>query len=252
MYKVFLSKVKGYKILWYDSVTSTNDIASEMAINNYPEGTVVISDFQTQGRGQRNNKWTSKSGENLMFSLILRPEFLHAENQFRLLKAMSLAVCDYINSKGITACIKWPNDIYVNNSKITGMLIEHSIMGEGIAFSVIGIGININQITFSNEALNPISLSQITGKQYNLLDELNTVLKYIDIRYTMLKNNQIAAQNTDYFNNLYRKKGFHVYEANGKQFKAQIVNILDNGELVLEDENKTIQHFAFKEVNFVL
>ena len=252
MNKIIPCEINGYKILWYDSLTSTNDKATELALTNEDEHTAIIADYQTKGRGQRQNNWESEKGKNLTFSLILRPTFLSAENQFLLSKIASLAVCDYLKSVGLTPTIKWPNDIYTGDRKICGMLIENSLIGSGISFSVIGIGVNLNQEQFTNSVLNPVSVFQKTGKTTDIFEALNNLLVFIDKRYQLLKNNNTEKINTDYFENLYRRNGFHLYESNGKRFKAKIINILNTGELVLEDEKGTVSHFAFKEVNFIL
>ena len=254
MHKISSYRTNGYNIFWYNSLTSTNNKAVELALKNEPEGIVVVCNYQTKGKGQRENSWESEDGKNLTFSILMRPVFLPAEKQFILSKIVSLAVYDYLKSINIEASIKWPNDIYIEDRKVTGILIENSIMGENISFSVAGIGLNLNQKQFSNKITNPISVIQKTGIITNIKDALNNLLLCFDRRYKMLKNGKLNDINTDYFNALYRSKGYHLYkqQCNEKTFKAKIKDVLNTGELILEDENGITSQFAFKEIIFVL
>lgn len=254
MYKLISCNVEHYTIQWYNTLSSTNIKATELALQNAAEGTVIVADYQTDGRGQRDTIWESESEKNLTFTVILRPEFLTVEKQFFLLKAMSLAVCDYLQLLGIDARIKWPNDIYIDDCKVTGMLIEHSIMGENISFSIVGIGLNLNQKTFTSNATNPISVFQKTGKTIDLTEALNQLLVFIDKRYSMLKNDKGQAElNIQYLQHLYRNNDWHWYEDMfGRRFKARITGISNIGELMLEDESCTLSHYSFKEVKFIL
>ena len=122
------------------------------------EGTVVLAKEQTSGRGQVNNTWESSYGDNLLMSIVLYPEFLHAGNQFLLSKFVSLAIVDFLSYYLENVTIKWPNDIYVGNKKIAGVLIENSLRGAFISSSVVGIGLNVNQTEFSSSIPNPTSL----------------------------------------------------------------------------------------------
>ncbi|MDR1056903.1 MAG: biotin--[acetyl-CoA-carboxylase] ligase [Prevotellaceae bacterium] len=252
MIKTIPCDVDGYTIQWYDSLTSTNDKATELALLSVNEGAAVITDDQTKGRGQRQNSWESEKGQNMTFSLIIYPQFLLAEQQFLISKITSLAVCNYLGSMDIDARIKWPNDIYIDDHKVTGILIENSIIGEHISFSILGIGINLNQESFNKDILNPISVFQKTGKKTDIFKGLNHLLYHFNKWYNMLKNNEQATINNSYLQHLYRKEGFHLYKSNERTFKAKIAGILNNGELVLEEENGNISHYAFKEISYVL
>ena len=135
--------------------TSTNDDARD---GRYRHGDVVWAERQTAGRGQRGHTWTSPEGENLTFSVVLEPTFLPVGEQFLLSEAVALALCDTFEAFGIAARIKWTNDIYVGNHKLSGMLFEHSFSGPTLSRSVVGIGINVNQTAFDPALPNPCLL----------------------------------------------------------------------------------------------
>ena len=131
---------------WLDSVDSTNSYCMKLAQSGEPEGLVVASFFQKQGRGQRGNRWESESGKNLTFSLLLRPSFMKVEEQFDISKIVALAISDWLKSNNVDACIKWPNDIYVGDKKIAGILIENSFCSSTLDVSIIGIGLLLKTV----------------------------------------------------------------------------------------------------------
>jgi BirA family biotin operon repressor/biotin-[acetyl-CoA-carboxylase] ligase len=232
-------------------VDSTNSYASKLP-TGVPEGSVVWALDQTKGRGQGNNKWESEPGKNLTFSLILYPTFLLAEDQFYLSKVISLAIVDFIALFTDNVSIKWPNDIYVGDKKIAGILIENSIEGERIIQSVAGVGVNINQQKFSAYVPNPLSLNQLTGNEYDLKEMLYIILDLVRYRYGLLKEKKFEIINENYHHGLYRINQMATYVANGKSFKGKIVEVEANGTLIIYDENKKIRKFLHKEVEYVL
>ncbi|MBR4324827.1 MAG: biotin--[Bacteroidales bacterium] len=150
----------------YSIIDSTNDEAQRQLQNGIApkEDFVIRADFQTDGRGQRGNTWHSPNAMNLMFSLVHYPVKLEARHQFMLSQAAALSVAEYLAQKGVAdVSIKWPNDIYVGMKKICGMLIENAVSGHYIRYSIIGIGININQTAFPDNLPNPTSLAIQTG-----------------------------------------------------------------------------------------
>ena len=238
-----------------DEVTSTNEYLKDLLSNKeLTDGFTVIAKYQNKGKGQGDNGWESEFGKNLTFSLLLKPKLLQAEHMFMISKVVSLGVVEFLNSLNskYKFTIKWPNDIYYNNKKLGGILIENSLLGSIINYSIIGIGININQDVFVSNAPNPISLKKIFGEEFDLTECLNSILKHIDKWYVTLKNQQFNTVNNTYFYNLYRKIGIHSYKANTKQFLAQIINVENDGELVLKTNEDEIKKFYFKEVEFVL
>ncbi len=247
-----LGQVIGSKVLWYDELDSTNNKVAELFAENCPDGTVVMSDFQTKGRGQQNNGWESERGKNLTFSIGFYPAFIKVEEQFLLSKAVSLGVTDFLIQLGLDARIKWPNDIYIGDKKVTGILIEHSVTGALIDSSIVGIGLNLNQTTFVSNAPNPSSVAIELGQEFDREKALVDLMVCLEKRYLSLKLADKTMLEHSYFNRLYRLNGFFPYESNGQRFNARIVGIKNTGELVLEDEKKKQRQFAFKEVSFIL
>jgi len=157
-------------IRWYDKVDSTNNVARECleACDNL---SVFAAEEQTCGRGQGDHSWHSKRGENLTFSIVLKhPAMvpLRAADALRITEVVTVAICNYLRSLGIVARIKWPNDIYVEKSKICGILIENQFEGEMIGASIIGIGLNLNQIDFPEDLPNPISVAMLTHSSFDV------------------------------------------------------------------------------------
>ena len=251
MYKTLsLGNIIGKTVLWFDEVDSTNNVASQLLTQGCDDGTVVTTSNQTKGRGQRSNGWESEPHKNLTFTAILKPTFLRVEDQFLLSKAVSLGVVDFLALHGLEAKIKWPNDIYIGDKKVTGILIEHNIMGSTISDSIVGIGININQRVFVSNAPNPTSVAIELNKELELEQSLKEMLGCIEQRYTVLAKGDVGYIENDYFDKLYRLNKFYPYEKNGVVFNAKIIGIRNTGELVLEDESGKQQHYAFKEISF--
>jgi BirA family biotin operon repressor/biotin-[acetyl-CoA-carboxylase] ligase len=240
-----------FNIIRLTQTSSTNCYLNELSVKEkLPEGTIVITDNQTSGRGQASNKWESGISTNLTFSIILYPTFLEASAQFMLSKVISLAVYDFI-CQFVTneVYVKWTNDIYVKNKKIAGILIENFMCGENLTKTIAGVGININQKHFESNAPNPISLHQITSEVYNLENCLDKVCKSIANRYNQLKNNP-SEIDSDYLAHLYRFGTLGKYYADGEYFNATITAINKYGMLQLTTENHQQKYYGFKEVVF--
>ena len=229
---------------------STNVLLWEMIREkSLPEGFVVQTDFQTAGKGQIGNSWESEAGRNLLFSMVLYPQRVTVDNQFLLSQLVSLGIKEALDeyTDGIT--VKWPNDIYWNDKKLVGILIENSLQGTKIKSSVIGIGLNVNQKVFVSNAPNPVSLLQITGRRQNRKLLLTKICQNIQKLYTELSVTKIRAE---YAEALYRKEGFYAYRANDETFQAKIISVHPDGQLELETEAGERKEFYFKEVSFVL
>ena len=229
---------------------STNVLLWEMIREkSLPEGFVVQTDFQTAGKGQIGNSWESEAGRNLLFSMVLYPQRVTVDNQFLLSQLVSLGIKEALDeyTDGIT--VKWPNDIYWNDKKLVGILIENSLQGTKIKSSVIGIGLNVNQKVFVGNAPNPVSLLQITGRRQNRKLLLTKIRQNIQKLYTELSVTKIRAE---YAEALYRKDGFYAYRANDETFQAKIISVHPDGQLELETEAGERKGFYFKEVSFVL
>jgi BirA family transcriptional regulator, biotin operon repressor / biotin---[acetyl-CoA-carboxylase] ligase len=164
----------GKELIWLQKTDSTNQYLQDMLKKSkMPEGTMVIADEQTEGRGQRGNHWESSTGENLTFSFIIYPDFLELTNQFMLSKIIALALFDLLIGYNENVKIKWPNDIYIGKKKIAGILLENVIKGTKISNTIVGIGLNINQKIFPEALPFASSLSLETGYDYKLPTILN-------------------------------------------------------------------------------
>lgn len=228
-------------------------------------GTVVYTDRQTAGRGQRGNSWESEPFKNVTMSILLRPENVAPNQQFWLSEISALAV-ERVLSKYIgNVSIKWPNDVYYKDFKICGMLIEHSLSGGKINYTIPGIGINVNQWVFLSDAPNPISLVNVLGHEVPTSEILDGL---VDEILTMCGQLPEKAEeiHREFLSKLYRRDGFHEYQSTirsastdglsvleeGEHFQARIVNVHPDGMLALMTIEGHIHTFAFKEVAFIL
>jgi len=241
-----------FNILKFESLSSTNDKAKEIInTNKFSEFTVILTYEQTKGKGQRENSWNSEADKNLTISILTKPIFLKITSQFYLSKAISLGIIDYLNSKKNNFKIKWPNDIYYNDKKICGILIENSISGSTIKNSIIGIGLNINQKYFPDYLPNAISLSNILHKKYNLEEELNLLLSSIYNKYQLLKKQEFTEIDKLYHKYLYKINKLANYKDVKSSFKGKIIGTLPEGKLIIETSKNEIRTYNFKEVEFL-
>lgn len=242
-------------IRWIDETPSTNSLlAAECSTLGH--GAVIAARRQTAGRGQRGNTWESAPGANLTFSLLLRPKVIEAATQFELSMIVALGVCDALASaSGLEFCVKWPNDIYVGDRKVCGILIENSLEGRRIGRSIAGIGINVNQREFVSDAPNPASLRQLTGRLYALEPLLHdvcaTILSRLDT-YEAKPDAQTLVN--EYRSRMWRRNGFYLWRdaASGEVFEAEIADVSTTGMLTLHDRRSRQHVYAFKEVAAVL
>ncbi|MRT91509.1 biotin--[acetyl-CoA-carboxylase] ligase [Ancylomarina sp. 16SWW S1-10-2] len=240
------------RVIRVNQLNSTNSYALQLLKDNNPSGgTVIMALNQTEGRGQQANTWESKGGKNLTISLILRPDFILAQDQFQISMLISLGVSDYLRTHTKNISIKWPNDIYVGANKIAGILIEQAIMGDRVSHSVCGIGLNINQDKFISNAPNPISLNNITNEIYDLEEELTKLLASIENRYLQVKNGKSQQLEKDYLKSLYWMNEERTFLDEDGEFTGKIIGISEFGQLQIEDEDKHIKTFNFKEVSFI-
>jgi BirA family transcriptional regulator, biotin operon repressor / biotin---[acetyl-CoA-carboxylase] ligase len=251
-------------ITWFDTIDSTNSEArrrAESAENgNIDNMSVYAARFQTAGRGQRGNKWTSAAGENLTFSILLYPgkggnPNVNAIGQFCLSIVSSLSVIDFLSSKNVQASIKWPNDIYVRNKKVCGMLIENSLSGTEVSSSIIGIGLNLNQTSFSPELMNPTSLYLITGTRNEPETALEEFMEIFQKNLSMLESAEMSSSlKNRYLDKLYRYGKEESYHdcINDEDFKGTIKGISEEGLLLMEMPDKSVRRFAFKELSYII
>ena len=243
----------GSQLLFFKDLPSTNSHAAVLLKeNSLPEGTVIHTSFQTSGRGQAGNKWESEENKNLLISIVLYPSLIRPEDQFLLSMAVSLGICDFLNHFISDISIKWPNDIYVNNDKIAGILIENSIQEDSIEHTIAGIGVNINQEKFLSDAPNPVSLSIVTGRQYDLADCLRQLSGELDKRYKQLIGKDFDLLRRDYLSLLYRRNQWYGFQDQDGIFTGRITDVTAMGRLKVERENGIISEYSFKEIDFVL
>jgi len=240
----------GKNIIVKNEIESTNNYAKQLVSDKPEEGTVVLAQFQRRGRGQQGKYWESEAGKNLLASLILYPGSLDAGNQFYLSKIVSLALVDLLEEEVMGVAIKWPNDIYVGDHKIAGILIENALKGAIIDFSIIGIGINLNQEKFYSDAPNPVSLKQITGKNYNVRLQLEAFLSCLENWYELLLKGETKKIDTAYLQRLYGYQEWRIYRFDDQENEGKIIGVGDFGQLQLELSGGKIREFMFKEIEF--
>lgn len=224
----------------------------EMPENNFFM-TTVRAEYQTAGRGQGTNTWESERGKNLLCSIRINPEGLPANRQYAILQAAALAVRDTlaVYTDGIT--IKWPNDIYWHDFKISGTLTECAICNGMVKSCIIGIGVNINQEVFTSDAPNPISLCAITGKHENITGICMKIVWKLGFYLIHHINEGILNNLHDlYLNSLYRRTGIHTYRDAEGDFTATIETVEPDGHLVLRRTDGRQSRYAFKEVEFII
>lgn len=238
-----------YRHIHIEETTSTNLIARDMETED-DETVVVTTDFQTDGKGQGSNKWESEKGKNLLFSIITPTLSIESRKQFLISMAIANAIYDALVDNGIKgASIKWPNDIYAGNYKISGTLIENRLAGCIIRRSIIGVGLNVNQSVFKSDAPNPTSMTNITGKEYDLHCIMDGII------HNFKKMISMASSAPDilkimYMERMYRKDGMYKYHDRNGSFLASSEGVTDSGCLMLKDESGNIRQYGFKEVAF--
>ncbi|MRR19354.1 biotin--[acetyl-CoA-carboxylase] ligase [bacterium] len=243
----------GSSVRHYEKVSSTNTVAAALLREAMPpEGTVITASFQESGRGQAGNSWESEPGSNLLMSVILYPETVKPWEQFVICQMISLAVHDLVSLRTGDARIKWPNDIYVRDDKIAGILIENSIMGDRLGSTVAGIGLNVNQTIFRSDAPNPVSLAIVTGTGHDISLITGELLKLIDRRYAMVIMGDTATLQREYHDVLYRSGEWHLYRDNGGRFEGLIERVMPDGMLVVRKKNGKTSEYAFKEIDYIL
>lgn len=244
-----------YKIYHFDTIASTNLLAAQMVTNGTAEEGVVISTtHQTQGKGQGNNVWESEEGKNLTLSIILKPTFLEASEQFFLTKATSLALLEttqkFLIQKKIQ--IKWPNDLYCENKKLAGVLIQNFLKGNLLDFTIVGIGLNVNQQKFLPKTPNPVSMAQAAQKTFDLDEIKQDLLKTFSRFYDDIKSDKGKTQlTTRYLKHLYQYQREAKYRDVHGIFTGKIVDINNYGQLIIKDAAGRKRKYNFKEVAFL-
>ena len=243
----------GSRILQHEKVSSTNTLAAALLRDSDPpEGTVITASYQETGRGQPGNSWESEPGKNLLMSVILYPVMVRPADQFIISRMVSLAVYDLISARTRAARIKWPNDIYVGNDKIAGILIENSIMGQTLGSSIAGIGLNVNQTEFKSGAPNPVSLKQVTGTTHYLRAITEELISLLDQRYGMVVRGDGVLLEREYHEALYRAGEWHHYSDSNGEFEGMIERVMPDGMLLVRRRDGRSREYAFREIDYIL
>lgn len=242
--------------LLLEETDSTNSYVALHA-DELADDTMVMTGCQTAGRGQRGNSWESEPGKNLTFTLLHRPKDMAPRDQFAISEATALAVADFLVDSGVEALVKWPNDVYVGDRKIAGILIEHSVTSAGISHSRIGVGLNLNQREFRSDAPNPVSLVQLTGRETDISRAAVAVGTRLECRLAQAEDADGRRElHAEFKRRLWRGDGHpHPFRRRdtGETFAGIITDIAPDGMMTLLDtDNGCTAAYAFKEVEFLL
>jgi BirA family biotin operon repressor/biotin-[acetyl-CoA-carboxylase] ligase len=248
---------KKHDIIWLNTAISTNETA-KYSLEDLDNLSVLSALEQTGGKGQRGNAWLSEPGMNLTFSIVLKGEqvSIDARDQFCISMVSALSVRELLSSLGIEAKIKWPNDIYVKDEKICGILIENSLRGRTIQSSIIGIGLNVNQTVFDKNLPNPTSVKKHIGKD---LDVHDLLVDFMDIFKRLLEEyihrNRLSALRDIYTSAIWRLNvpaSFkNMTSCEESMINGRITGITDEGLLKIETVDHEVKTFAFKEISYI-
>ena len=230
------------------NVDSTNSYALSLKKNEiFKEGLVVTSDFQSNGMGQRNSFWESDRGVNLLMSIVVEPN-IKILDQFDLIKISSLSIAQILESLSIKSKIKWPNDILVDSQKIAGVLIHNIISGKILTHSIIGIGLNINQISFDEYSPMATSLKKLKNNNFNIDDIRSSLIARFFHNLRLYRSAKDFSD--EYQDLLFQKNKIAVFEDKNKRFNGKIKGVKKNGILLVELNDK-IREFDLKEIKMI-
>ncbi|MBT8244546.1 MAG: biotin--[acetyl-CoA-carboxylase] ligase [Winogradskyella sp.] len=240
-------------IIKLDAIDSTNSYLKELSVNKTPKDyTVVITESQTNGRGQMGTQWYTESAKNLTFSVFKDVSFLKVQQQFYISMVIALAITKALNELRVPKIkIKWPNDILSENKKIAGILIENGIKNNNLEGSIIGIGLNVNQKFFDNLP-HASSLHLITGILHSKDEVFHRILKYLKLYFERLQSGDFSNLKQDYEAQLFRIKKPSTFKTSTDQvFSGFIEGVTDDGKLKLLLEDDILKTFDLKEVQLL-
>lgn len=252
-------------------ITDSTNLDAWRGRDEAEDGTVWCAEFQSAGRGQRGNRWLSAPGDNLMFSILFKPLYLKAVDQFVFSQACSVGVARYLKGKGLDGVrIKWPNDVYVGDRKVCGMLLENTLKGDTLAVCIAGIGLNLNQRVFPPELPNPVSLILAMESQnprgghlmpFSLRGELPVLLDEIFGLYRRIgEDGHVPGLDGEYESMLYRKGVLSQFEETEyytggevRRFAGKILGVdRKTARLLVEHEDGRVAKYYFKEIRYLL
>jgi BirA family biotin operon repressor/biotin-[acetyl-CoA-carboxylase] ligase len=249
----FKSKTQfiGKELLFLPSCHSTNEYAKNLVKNQtFQHGQIVITQHQTAGKGQMGSSWEAAPGENLTFSIIYTPQDITIAHAFLLTQSVSCAIVDYLALLGIPAKIKWPNDIYIQDQKVAGILIENIIQGQTLKHCIIGIGLNVNQKKF--EYPKAISMAQFKNNDFDLEQILQLLVEHIEKELSTCKSNDSMVLKNKYLSYLYKYKEKHLFSDSKTVFEGIIEGVNEDGTLnILQVKNQQKVSYSLKEVRFL-
>ena len=243
----------GNQVIKVKSVDSTNNYAAKLLNQTkVPFGTVIMAHYQTNGKGQRNTIWSSNGGDNLLMSVLLDLSFMPSEKIFFLSKSIALAIrAAVVDVIGIESHLKWPNDVLIDNKKIAGVLIENQWNKSKIVSSVVGVGLNVNQVDFQ-ESFSATSLKKITNKNYNVDNILKVLCKKLNKYYNQLASLNFDNIDIEYHQHLVNYNKFCEFEENNILFNAKVKGVNQQGELMLEFTNGDVKSYELKQITQLL
>ena len=247
-----------YKLVKLQTVDSTSNYLNSMCVeagDRVADFTTVTAEYQQAGKGQRGNSWESEDGQNLLFSFVLYPTFVAAGRQFIISQMDAVALKETLDQYTDGISIKWPNDIYWHDRKISGMLIEVFLQGGSLGRCISGIGVNLNQTIFRSDAPNPVSLKQITGRDTDRQEFLSRFMGAVAHYYAMLEQDfesTATMLEKKYGEALYRRQGMHRYRDKDGEFMAEIVGVQPDGRFMLRDDAGRERAYLFKEVQYII
>ncbi|GHA70697.1 biotin--[acetyl-CoA-carboxylase] ligase [Pontibacter akesuensis] len=241
----------GQQLRFLPVCESTNSEAYQLLIKNEAtEGCTILTHNQTGGRGQRGNSWQAEPGQNITLSVILSPSFVAVRQQFNLNMAVSLGVLDLLREQGLQqAQVKWPNDLYFEDKKLGGILIENTINSQSLQHSIVGIGLNVNQRTFPYPTAT--SMANVCGHTLDLEKTTMRLLEHLERRYLQLRSGHTARLKYEYLQALYRYQEQHTFRVDNREVQGQIVGVGEDGKLALEIAGE-LRYFAFQEISYVI
>jgi BirA family biotin operon repressor/biotin-[acetyl-CoA-carboxylase] ligase len=231
-----------------DQVDSTN--ISLKKDKTASEGTILISNYQSSGKGMGINHWESKNGENITASIVLEPIFIQPANAFLISMAISYGIIEFLKKFNLEARIKWPNDIYIENKKIAGILIENEFTSKQITRTIAGVGLNVNQVEFK-DAPNPTSLKILTNKSYSVKMLAEKLFAQIYNNYQLLSVNKKMITER-YHNHLLGLNQYLLFDDGNSKFAGKIKSVAEDGQILIIDETKKEHKYYFKEVAMIL
>lgn len=241
----------GHSVEVYASLATTNGVLLSRATKSTPShGTAIVAHHQTAGRGQIGRSWHDEAGQNLLTSYLLRPSHLPLDQQYLLNLVVAVAVHHLLTDLGIDASIKWPNDIYVGNRKIAGLLVQCSLQGSNIQYAVVGIGLNVNQSTWPSNIPNPTSIRHETGEHHDVLDLLPLLSRHLSATYDLLDRGNYTDLRAAYHRYLYRHNTWSTYTVDDRKTEGRLIKVDTEGRAVIEWRDGPTTAYRHGEIGF--